>query len=406
MELNAQQEEAKKLAVQWFYHDTREKQVFYIAGAAGTGKTSSVLSIIEELNLKMEKDVAFATFTGKASLVLRKKGIPATTIHGLIYTLKIRKKGNKLIHEFIKKSKSELKDYKLFVIDECSMVGDNIWKDLLSFCVPILILGDINQLPPVRDKAVMNTLTPDYVLKDIIRQSKDNPLIQLSQRVINGELYLPFGNYGDKVQIMSYKDLTDEMLLNADVILCGKNTTRENMNQYIRYHLLCIDSETPANMDKLICRKNSWNETIANGNYCLINGMIGYCTNIFKSSDYSDFMHCTFTPDFLFRKGAESELNEEFYVKDNCFNELLVDLKPFREYNIKMRQEMLKGFDEEFRDGEKFEYGYCITTHLSQGSEWDNVLCMYEAFGSTDEKRKWLYTAITRSSNLLTLAYN
>jgi exodeoxyribonuclease-5 len=82
---------------EWFRHGTKNQQVFRLFGYAGTGKSTVLKFALEELELEQHQagengencipGVVTATFTGKAALVLRRKGTPARTIHSLIYSV-------------------------------------------------------------------------------------------------------------------------------------------------------------------------------------------------------------------------------------------------------------------------------------------------------------------------------
>ena len=379
-----QQDRAIDMASTWFM-DTGyvNRQVFHIDGRAGTGKTYAVSKIIEKIGLDINR-VAFATFSGKASLVLRRKGLPAQTIHHLIYDVKIE--SGKI--KFVKK---HALDFSLIVIDEASMVGLGIWNDLLSFQIPIILLGDTNQLPPIGD-TICNHTKPDISLNEIIRQEFDNPIIKLSNEVLEGKLELDYGKYDNKVWVGPSEKITNKVMKKADIILCGKNVTRDSLNKHYRKNILGIETDMPIDGDKLICRKNNWNIAVGE-DYPLINGMIGYISDVLITDNYSPVLYSNFRPDFL---------PEDDFV-NNKFENLCIDSRIFRETNPEKKKILLK--DNINSSGEKFEYGYAITTHLAQGSEWNTVLCYFEYMGSSDFMRKWLYTAITRSSNRLYLAY-
>ena len=147
-ELTKGQQNALNLLIKW-YSAVDSEQVFRVFGYAGVGKSYSINAFIKSMGLELG-DVKFATYTGKAALVLCKKGIAATTIHKLIYTPveevieKEQPDGTiKRITKikFIKKPDLDPR-VKLIVIDECSMVGEKLWEDLLSFKRPIIVLGD------------------------------------------------------------------------------------------------------------------------------------------------------------------------------------------------------------------------------------------------------------------------
>ena len=119
----------------------RKEPITVISGFAGSGKSSIINYFIENNDL-MDK-TRFVTFTGKASLVLQNKGLPATTIHKLIYDAF----KNKYTGKFHFRKKNYLDwGIKLLVVDEVSMVPAALLKDLMSFGIPIVALGDPGQL--------------------------------------------------------------------------------------------------------------------------------------------------------------------------------------------------------------------------------------------------------------------
>lgn len=157
------QEEAIKVAVQR-YKDNEKYTV--IAGAAGSGKTTTVRYIVDALNVDMS-DVVFATFTGKASLVLRNKGCHnAMTLHRLLYIPKTLSNGDV---EFEERATLEY-DYKIVVVDEVSMVPQKMWELLLSHQIYVIALGDMFQLPPISGNATVLE-HPHVVLTEIMRQA-------------------------------------------------------------------------------------------------------------------------------------------------------------------------------------------------------------------------------------------
>jgi exodeoxyribonuclease-5 len=150
------------------------KQVFRLFGYAGTGKTT----LAKELAKTVKGRVLYATFTGKASLVLRKKGCEdASTIHSLIYKVEVCEKTGEA--SFILNRDSDLADAALLIVDEVSMVG-RIWRRTCSASTKILVLGDPAQLPPVKDEGFFINAAPDVMLTEVHRQAQDNPIIRLS----------------------------------------------------------------------------------------------------------------------------------------------------------------------------------------------------------------------------------
>ena len=142
MILTKGQEEGLKVAVQRY---KSHKPYTVIAGFAGTGKSTLVQFIIEELGVS-ENDVVYIAYTGKASLVLRNKGCSnAITAHKLLYHAKEKPDGT---YEFRAKNRLD-EDYKLVILDECSMLPEEMWDLLLTHRIHVIALGDPGQLPPV-----------------------------------------------------------------------------------------------------------------------------------------------------------------------------------------------------------------------------------------------------------------
>ena len=367
--------------------NTQNKQVIEVSGAAGTGKTTLIKYFIDRLELKME-NVLFVAFMGKAAVQMARTGLPAKTIHSAIYDyvesiardedgkMIIKANGKpKIIHRF------ELKDHlskkiKLIVVDEGSMVDPNIGRDLLSFNIPVVVLGDLNQLPPVFGDPFF-LKEPDIILKQIMRQAENDPIVWLANQVLDGNELKP-GVYGNSAVIRK-SDITDFNLKKADMIITGTNKLRYNINQYMRESIKGIKKlEYPHVNEKVICKKNNWGQSIGDNIY-LMNGLTGFVDTIYRESYNKKSMKMDFRPDFskkIFR-GIEFDYKHMYSVPGTT-NE--TDSNP---YNFLY---------------DKFEYGYAITTHSSQGSSWENVLYFHEPFLTGDDNKKLLYTGITRAS--------
>lgn len=399
-ELTKDQLTADKLIKDWFLHSTR--QTFVLSGYAGTGKTTLIRHCITNtLKLEPDKSAAFVTPTGKAATVLIRKGISATTLHRLIYQSiatekEIELNGKKIKVEALsfKRRESIEKSIKLIVLDEASMVPDSVLYDLAEFGVKLLLCGDNAQLPPVEG---FNSClqSPDFTLKTIVRQQLDNPIIKLSELAREGQ-YIPFGRYGDSVSVMPKRAFTGERrknyLLRADQIICGINKTRSAVNEEIR--TLLGRGALPETGDKLICTINNWEQFIDGElRFNLVNGIIGTAYDPFyDGSSGIGFMQ--FKPDF----------SDEY-----CPEAIPFDTGIFTDGRYRYRHgDYFEKFDE---DGElagaftlnRFEYGYCISCHKAQGSEFDNVVVFDESYAFREDKSRWLYTAITRARKKLIL---
>src|SRR5215475_9459117 len=158
-----QQDAALKAVAEWLKAKPGRAPtplVFRLFGYAGTGKTTLARHIAQAVDGK----VLFAAFTGKAALVMRSKGCEgASTIHSLIY--KARESGDE-VPSFDLWDDAPASKASLIVIDECSMVDAELGRDLMSFGVPLLVLGDPAQLPPIQGGGFFTDAKPDAMLTE------------------------------------------------------------------------------------------------------------------------------------------------------------------------------------------------------------------------------------------------
>lgn len=236
MQWTTQQAGALKDVAAWL-KDKNGPKTFRLFGYAGTGKTTLAKHLAEH-----EKSLTlFACFTGKAALVLRSKGCEgASRIHSLIYKPIEDDDGET---RFILNPESNAANAKLIVIDEVSMVDEELARDLLSYGVKILVLGDPYQLPPINGTGFFMGPNPNVMLTEIRRQEQDNPIIYLSMRARQGEAIIR-GDYGE-TRVISRNQLGQKMVIGADQVLAGKNDTRRSLNIRIR-SILGRTSEYPA----------------------------------------------------------------------------------------------------------------------------------------------------------------
>lgn len=367
MKWSPQQEAALKAVDKWFYQESKKKQVFRVFGYAGTGKTTLARHFAENI----DGDVCYAAFTGKAALMMQKNGcVGARTIHSLIYLAEVDKKTGE-VHFHLNRNNSALCDAALLIVDECSMVDEKMAHDLLSFKKPILVLGDPAQLPPVYGAGYFTDAKPDVMLTEIHRQAEENPIIYLATQVRNG-VYPDFGEYGESRVVSK---ISSQDALNADQIIAGRNVTRDDMNRKMR-KLLKLDPDTPVVNDKLICIKNDHDIGIFNGGMFTIEQIL---TQKYKTN----FTHM--------RLGRIDEEGLPVLVK--VHKSFFFDDVPKPDWRI-------------LKNSQEFDYGYCITCHKSQGSQWGSVLIQDESWCFKDVWERWLYTAITRASDKVKIVRN
>ena len=390
MILTRKQEEGLRIAVE--RHRNHEKYTV-IAGYAGTGKSTLVKFIIEALDVDHGK-VCYATFTGKAAQVLAKKGNKnAMTLHKLLFDSIPRKGGG-----FTRIPKKTL-DYTVVVVDEISMAPKSIIDKLFQHNVYVICLGDPFQLPPI-DKEEDNHLLdhPHIFLDEIMRQAEESEIIRLTMG-IRDQKPLNFAK-GNEVQILPYSELCDGMLNWADQVLVATNLQRHNMNDFMRQ--MRGFGPDPCDGDKVICLRNYWDSWNYDNGDPLVNGTIGTIHNPRK-----DIIR---VPYYAYNKGVIHTLQADFTTDvDEHFGEVSMDPKIMLggeselEWRDKYRLGQLKN-----RIGDvipkEFTYGYAITCHKAQGSEWDKVLVIEEKFPFQKiDHARWLYTAATRAAEKLVI---
>lgn len=406
MKFSPQQDNALVRADRWYRES--DKQVFHLFGYAGTGKTT----LAKHLAQNIDGEVLFGAYTGKAAHVLRTKGCHnAATLHSMIYRSRDKSKERlkelenerdalinelmkqeltpeqlsdhpkirklrRLIEEeaknssqpnFILNHDSPVKDASIVMIDECSMVDGQMAQDLLSFGTPVLVMGDPAQLPPVGGAGYFTeNINPDIMLDEIHRQAQESPIIRMATKVRNQEL-LELGDWGNDCFVYAKgTKLPTDQILGYDQILVGKNATRHLTNSKIR-KLLDVHDKYPVIGDRLVCLRN-------NSELGLLNGAIFMATSIDGVMDGK--VHMTVQPEDSQMNVSVAALEQHFLGKGKDLN----------------AQYWLRS------EGQEFDYGYALTVHKSQGSQWESVCVFDESGVFRDQKYRWLYTAITRAA--------
>lgn len=393
MQFSPQQDKALLAVNEWLKDP--DSQLFRLFGYAGTGKTT----LAKHLAQGVTGGVLFAAFTGKAAHVLQTKGCEgASTIHSLIYRpvdksrkileeleaklaeLKARDPDEQDLDEearllqalkaerenlrrpfFHLNLESPVREAALVVVDECSMVDTAMAHDLLSFGTKVLVLGDPAQLPPVAGGGYFTEHAPDFMLTEIHRQAADNPIIAMATK-IRGARMPTYGQYGDSCVVSSF-DM--QMALAADQILVGKNVTRKKLNARIRTQLGRSSAE-PEPGDRIVCLQNNHQEGLLNGALWEVQGVTKH-----KVSPDIASLHI---------KSEDTGAN----VEVDAF------LHYFRGQEPAFHQ---RGY------ADHFDYGYALTCHKSQGSQWGSVLVLDESDAFRENKWRWLYTAVTRAAD-------
>ena len=258
----------------------------------------------------------------------------------------------------------------LIVIDEVSMVDEPLGLDLLSFGVKVLVLGDPFQLPPVQGTGFFIADEPDLMLTEIHRQAADNPIVRLSMDIREGG-YLERGRYGESL-VIGKEDVDRGAVMDADQVLVGRNKTRLDYNDRIR-QLKGLPHQEPVVGDRLVCLRN-------NPRKKLLNGQIWTVTEV-RRKNAGKFQMVLASEDELVG-GLETKVttHKVFFSGEE-------DTLPWPER----------------RTYDEFTFGYCLTVHKAQGSQWDDVFLFDESFVFREERARWLYTAVTRAAEKITV---
>lgn len=407
LQFSPKQAKALDAIARWL-RDPNGKQTFYLAGVAGSGKSTLVEHIVKDLTGR----IVYMAPTGKAALVMRRKNCPdAKTVHQVIYKPagdppskaqieKLREEikrlyaakeagatatADKLVEQLkrfeeARKHKgprfnlnidSELRYSKLGVVDEASMISKPMGFDLESFGTKLLVIGDPAQLPPVYGAGYFTSREPDAFLDEIHRQALDSPILRLADLARHGKS-LPVGQIGPGVDVRKYGDPSLEArAMAAEIILVGRNRTRHACNTKIRRLLGRGDEPAPVKDDRVICLRNNHERGLLNGSTWVVEScypdLESMTANIeVRSTEDKDHVGCsTWLHPFMAREEELDDLNS--------------------------------------RDHESFAYSYAITTHKSQGSAWNDVLVFDESEQFGSDRHRHIYTSITRAIKSLTV---
>jgi exodeoxyribonuclease-5 len=357
--------------------------------------------------------------------VLTRKGTPARTIHSLIYSViesteeEIEEAARKIAMaerdarrltgfarttadaaieamrqglsamkhpRFALNPQSDAADARLIVLDEVSMVGEEMARDLMSFGKPILVLGDPGQLPPIRGEGAFTRDEPDVMLTEIHRQAAESAIIRLATMAREGRP-IGFGVYDDHVAKLRKGDITPEQALRGGQLICGLNATRLQINNAMRAAAGLGGTWLPTGpAEKIICLKNQNDLGLINGMFVTLEDIVDEGSLYFSAVVHDEDGRCIGEPDQGGRPGRLRIYKghfEDHVAYDNKRHD--------RDYKEK-------------RLLTEATFGWAITAHKAQGSQWENVIVWDDGLGRSEiDRRRWLYTAITRAERGLVL---
>lgn len=433
-----------------FIFNSSSNSLFLLKGYAGTGKTTIVGTIVNNL-WKAKKSSVLMAPTGRAAKVIANySGKEAFTIHKKIYFPKKEKGGGVSFVLQPNKHKNTI-----FIVDEASMIPDtagdskmfensSLLDDLMQYVYSghqckLLLIGDTAQLPPVKldlsPALDANTLTLNYnkevtkmELDEVVRQEQDSGILAnatvLREALTNSlcdSFKFDLANFRDVIRLIDGQEVMDAIndsysdLGNEETAIIVRSNKRANLyNQQIRNRILYNESELSAG-DYLMVVKNNyfWIKPTTEAGF-IANGDIVEVLEIFKIEELYGF------------RFAEVKIRMVDYPKMSPFETvLLLDTiesetpsLPYEDSN-RLYQEVMKDFENETSNYRKFlkvkgskhfnalqvKFSYAITCHKSQGGQWNTVFVEqpYLPNGIDKEYLRWLYTAVTRAKEKLYL---
>lgn len=424
--------------------------LYVLKGYAGTGKTTIVGTIVNNL-WKAKKSSVLMAPTGRAAKVISNySGKEAFTIHKKIYFPKKEKGGGVSFVLQPNKHKNTI-----FIVDEASMIPDSpgdsklfengsLLDDLMQYVYSgheckLLLIGDTAQLPPVKldlsPALDENTLALNYnkevtrmELDEVVRQEQDSGILanatvlrEALSNGVNDAFKFDLADYKDIIRLIDGHDIMDAIidayssLGNEETAIIVRSNKRANLyNQQIRNRILFNESELSSG-DYLMVVKNNyfWIKPTTEAGF-IANGDIIEVLEIFSITELYGFHF------------AEVKVRMVDYPKMPPFETvLLLDTieseTPSLSYDDSNRlyQEVMKDFENETSNYRKFlkvkaskhfnalqvKFSYAITCHKSQGGQWNTVFVEqpYLPNGIDKEYLRWLYTAVTRAKEKLYL---
>ncbi len=426
-----------------------QKEIFLLKGYAGTGKTTLVGLLVQNLSKVKKKSVLLAP-TGRAAKVISnfsKK--QAFTIHKKIYFPK--SKGGSISFDLQKNKHRDT----IFIVDEASMIPDvnqdsklyqngSLLDDLMQYVYSgynckLLLIGDPAQLPPVHlsispalDPRILENQYDKEVkmveLNEVVRQQQDSGILinaTLIRERIEDELFEAFkftrSDLPDMIRPMDGQEILDAINDsysangNEETVIIVRSNKRANLyNQSIRERILFQESELSAG-DFLMVVKNNyfWVDSTSEAGF-IANGDIAEVLEIFSFKDLYGFRFAEVSirmVDYPNMKPLETVL-----LLDTLTSE--TPSLTYEESN-KLYQEVMKDYEMETSKYKKFmsvkknkyfnalqvKFSYAITCHKSQGGQWNTVFVEqpYLPNGVDKEYLRWLYTAVTRAKDKLYL---
>lgn len=417
------------------------QKVARLAGAAGTGKTSVLAEVAKRFS------AAVVTPTNRAAGVLRKKGIAAATIHSQIYDTMVTSLSERIrsieqaieaidtkedanevdlankerlavelikVQHLLEESMDDefmsfsLKDQnnlsnRVVIVDEASMVGEELLDDIVnSKPVCILLVGDSNQLPPVKDKPVFQGFNPDWTLTQQHRTSESSGILTVANAIIEHDIITAWrtahdvegvntGNYNHHFPVLAQAQAeSGELLEQKAVWITHTNRSRVGINNSLRLRM-GLNDPMPLEGDILVTRKSI---------FCKPPGSNIPLLEETPPGERPSGQNVMQIPNGTFARVAK--VVQMRAKKRDQFGRLCTIDVDGTQINSFLKE--VDFHDDAQERMAPWQYAYCLTAHRAQGSEWDTVSIV----GSPSlrrlkeqERNQWVYTALTRARRTL-----
>lgn len=433
-----------------FVFDQNSKKLFLLKGYAGTGKTTTISTVVNCLWQAGKKAVLLAP-TGRAAKVIGNyANRPAFTIHKKIYHP--RKKSNGSVSFALQKNKHS---NTIFIVDEASMIPDraadarlfengSLLDDLLFYVYSgkdckLVLIGDTAQLPPVKldlsPALDADTLTLNYQkdvqeleLSEVMRQHESSGILSNATSIrtlLDQQMYEGFTfdlDFPDIVRLTDGYDIQDAIQSSYDsdqgveqtAFIVRSNKRANQYNQQIRTKIRGQENEI-ATGDYIMIVKNNYfwlSDTseagfIANGDICEIleirkfKELYGFRFVEVKIR-MIDYPNQRPFDTVLLLDTLSSETPSLSYEDSNRLYE---EVKKDYEDEKSSYKRLLSVKKNKYFNALQIKFSYAMTCHKSQGGQWQTVFIEqpYLPNGQDISYLRWLYTAVTRAQEKLFL---
>ena len=437
----------QKIAI--FLTNSTYNEIFVLKGYAGTGKTTVISTIVNNLAAINKKYVLLAPTGRAAKVIANYSNKPASTIHKKIYFPKKGKSGGVMFTMQTNKHKNTL-----FIVDESSMISDvntesklyengSLLDDLISYVYngdncKMIFLGDTAQLPPVQldvspaldtQKLALNYNKEIFSIEfdEVMRQEEKSGILynatqlrDLLKSSFLDNFKFNLNGYKDIVRLTDGYDIQDAIQsaysnysIEDTCFIVRSNKRANQYNQQIRSKILDKESDLSVG-DYLMVVKNNYfwlKETDEAG--FIANGDIVEVLEIFGFKELYSFKFAKVKVrmiDYPEQKPFETILlldtitsespSLTFDESNRLYQEVIKDYESEPQY-----RKFLKVKSNEYFNALQVKFSYAITCHKSQGGQWNTVFVEqpYLPNGVDVDYVRWLYTAVTRAKSKLYL---